>query len=182
MAGAWAGDPARRPGKRREAERLLDDPATSRRFLDRARDGAYDGQLSTTRERIGRAGNANRDHHVERRAAERSRPLDGGRTPATPETPPNRSPSRSTATSSAGNATTKPRSPRATSSKSSRSSAAARGRSPRPSPRRSRSAVIPSGSRLFVGTGKYATLELMRDCLEASGPRSDGGRPPGTAF
>jgi thiazole synthase len=24
-------------------------------------------------------------------------------------------------------------------------------------------------SRLFVGTGKYATLELMRDCLEASG-------------
>jgi thiazole synthase len=25
------------------------------------------------------------------------------------------------------------------------------------------------GSRLFVGTGKYATLELMRDCLEASG-------------
>lgn len=25
------------------------------------------------------------------------------------------------------------------------------------------------GSRLFVGTGKYATFELMRDCLEASG-------------
>jgi thiazole synthase len=25
------------------------------------------------------------------------------------------------------------------------------------------------GSRLFVGTGKYSTLELMRDCLEASG-------------
>ena len=24
-------------------------------------------------------------------------------------------------------------------------------------------------SRLFVGTGKYATLELMRDCLDASG-------------
>ena len=24
-------------------------------------------------------------------------------------------------------------------------------------------------SRLFVGTGKYRTLELMRDCLEASG-------------
>ena len=27
-------------------------------------------------------------------------------------------------------------------------------------------------SRLLVGTGKYANLELMRDCLEASGPRS----------
>ena len=25
------------------------------------------------------------------------------------------------------------------------------------------------GSRLLVGTGKYTTLELMRDCLEASG-------------
>ncbi len=25
------------------------------------------------------------------------------------------------------------------------------------------------GSRLFVGTGKYASLELMRDCLDASG-------------
>jgi thiazole synthase len=25
------------------------------------------------------------------------------------------------------------------------------------------------GSRLFVGTGKYSSLELMRDCLEASG-------------
>ena len=24
-------------------------------------------------------------------------------------------------------------------------------------------------SRLFVGTGKYATYDLMRDCLEASG-------------
>ena len=24
-------------------------------------------------------------------------------------------------------------------------------------------------SRLFVGTGKYATFELMRDCLAASG-------------
>ncbi len=111
------------------------------------------------------------DDHPERRTARRARPPDRGR----PAPPPRRQ-----ARARRRRAEPRPRPPgpprprrssRATPSRSSPSSAAAveplaaEPTEPPPlaiGPHRFR-------SRLLVGTGKYATLELMRDCLEASG-------------